>query len=245
MLSSLLEPVLPDDPSARGHCLKALAVTVPRLEGDAGRAQGWLPLSRLLAEHSLVQPWLQADLDAGSLPSRRVALSQLYKQICLDLLAPVWVAALARGREFAVAPSQLWLRRDAGADRYGVAFVAGDPSASPLDESRLLADVGVLVAALERLFRQRLQLGAASFWSTTALALAQPWIRLRGELDSAILAPAAMAVLEQLDPRLCRYLQWAPVSQAGTAMDFVLRRRGCCFKYQLPGESFCGTCGIG
>lgn len=238
MSSSLLEPVLPDEPGARARCLQALAVSLPRRDDDAG----WLPLSRLLVAENPVTHWLRADLEAGACPSRRVVLSQLYKRLCLDLLAPVWVAALTQGRALSVAPERLWLRRHAHHD-YRFGFGSGDLVMRPADETTLLAEARALVVALERLFRQQLKLGAASFWSSTALALVQPWIRLRAELDSAMLAPAAMTVLAQLEPRLCRYLLWAPEGETGA--HFVLRRRGCCFKYQLPGEGYCGTCGLG
>lgn len=225
-----------------GDLLDQAGVSGSSLEQYASPPAADVPgisLAACLAEPSLLTEALRqkAGEEAG-FRELRVHASVLQQDLALSILGPLVTRLFLEGESHLPEPSLISLAVAGPAPQWR--FDLPDTKVGP----EAFADrTALLVIEWYPVFRQAFGVSPGAWWSSIGLALCAPFSLLWDKAPPEALCRQATGWLELFDCDAGKFIDWIP-AEFNQQQCAIPQRRGCCLKFKLPEEGYCGTCGV-
>ncbi|WP_323751223.1 (2Fe-2S)-binding protein [Marinobacter sp.] len=197
-------------------------------------------LAQLLEDPELIWQEIQNNYpDADHPRILKARVSVLQQNLSLQIIGPLVMRLFRDGSSIALNPGQVFLRWEENC--LGWHHLANDPT--PLQVNDFIHTLNEQMQNWYPVFRQQLGVSPGAYWSSVGLALGAPYSVVWNQVNPEALCQQANNWLAQFTCEANRHIDWIPAefSQQRCAIP---QRRGCCLKYLLPDEGYCGTCGV-
>ncbi|WP_404366957.1 (2Fe-2S)-binding protein [Marinobacter sp.] len=168
----------------------------------------------------------------------RVHASVLQQDLALSIIGPLVTRLFLEGESYLPEPSQI--RLVPGVESPQWHFDSQGPQASM---EVFVSRTAGLVNAWYPVFRQEFGVSPGAYWSSVGLALCAPFSALWDKAPPEALCRQATGWLELFDCDAGEFIDWIP-AEFNQQQCAIPQRRGCCLKFKLPEEGYCGTCGV-
>ncbi|KEF31014.1 hypothetical protein D777_02167 [Marinobacter nitratireducens] len=213
------------------------ALRAPNLERPA-----LLSLRQCLEQPDLLKRQLLADYPEMSEPQQlRAALSVAHQDLSLSVIAPLIITLFLRGEAGVPDPGRIFLAPANEGSSVSRWFQAGQGEAVGVEP--FITHLSTAMNDWYPTFRKSLGVSPGAYWSSVGLALGAPFSAVWNLAVPRDICTLAGEWLEQFWCDANRYIDWIP-AEFGDQACALPQRKGCCLKYLLPGNGYCGTCGI-
>ncbi|MEP1214524.1 MAG: (2Fe-2S)-binding protein [Marinobacter sp.] len=203
-----------------------------------------LPVNALTLAECLTEPEKLVRNVGHSIPGigdqkqRRIRASVLHQSLALEVIAPLTMRLFLEGRTPLPSPAGIFLVAGDAAPRWS--WLETVPN---VDTECFVASMTRQVQAWYPVFRNALGVSPGAYWSSVGLGFGMPFSSLYNVAPPDQLCELATRWLSRFDCQANRFIDWIPAVFNGQTMA-IPQRRGCCLKYLLPEEGYCGTCGV-
>ncbi|HLV78324.1 MAG TPA: (2Fe-2S)-binding protein [Marinobacter sp.] len=224
------------------HRLDPTTVLTDAVDQTAPQRPALLSLAQILEQPDRLHHQLTSEHPDSTEPRlRRARMSVLHQSLALQVIAPAVIRLFRDGVGTALDPERIFLCQPEADGGCRWREVAGSPDR--LKPGRFIESLAHQVQTWYPVFRQSFSISPGAYWSSTGLALGAPYSAVWDRVTPSDLCPQASGWLQQFDCEAGKYIDWisARFNQHPCALP---QRRGCCLKYLLPDEGYCGTCGV-
>lgn len=197
-------------------------------------------LAQLLESPGLIWQTIQNNCpDADHPRIRKARVSVLQQDLALQIIWPLVIRLFRDGHTIALNPDQVFLCWN---DNDLTWFHLAN-SSEPLETHAFIHGLSKQLQNWYPIFRHELGVSPGAYWSSFGLALGAPYSMIWNQVNPEALCKQANHWLAQFNCEANNHIDWIP-AEFSQHMCAIPQRRGCCLKYLLPEEGYCGTCGV-
>ena len=202
-------------------------------------AHSGISLAACLAQPSLISAALRQKVgEEAGFRELRVHASVLQQDLALSILGPLVTRLFLEGESQLPEPSLISLEIVGGMPQWRF-----NPTGRRLEPDAFTGRISLLINDWYPVFRQTFGVSPGAYWSSIGLALCAPFSALWDKAPPEALCREATGWLDLFDCDAGKFIDWIP-AEFNQQQCAIPQRRGCCLKFKLPEEGYCGTCGI-
>ncbi|MBJ6138994.1 (2Fe-2S)-binding protein [Marinobacter litoralis] len=197
-------------------------------------------LARLLESPELIWRVIRDNYpDADHPRIQKARVSVLQQNLALQIIWPLVLQLFRDGNSIALNPSKVFL----GWKDKDLSWLHLNDTPEPLETKAFIHRLSEQLQNWYPIFRQQLGVSPGAYWSSVGLALGAPYSMIWNQVNPDALCKQANHWLAQFNCEANKHIDWIP-AEFSQHMCAIPQRRGCCLKYMLPEEGYCGTCGV-
>lgn len=208
-------------------------------------AEGGWSLALCLSQPEQLLQQVHQEYPGEDCARQRARLSVLQQDLALQVITPLLLRLFLERQTALPDPERIFLAppRPGSRNPEQQARWYMLPGAPVVQEERFIQVTGKRLQEWYPVFRKSLGVSPGAWWSSMGLALGAPFSAVWNLAEPAQVCALANEWLEAVSRDAARYIDWIPCTFNGR-LCAIPQRRGCCLKYRLPGESYCGTCSV-
>ncbi|MBZ0334249.1 (2Fe-2S)-binding protein [Marinobacter sp. AL4B] len=225
---------------AASRCLKANALLESDPLPDIRPQSTLFSLAQLLESPGLIWREIQNNYPDADLPRiQKARVSVLQQNLALQIIWPLVIRLFRDGNSIALNPDQVFLKWKDN----DLTWLHLANNSEPLETQEFINALSEQLQKWYPVFRHQLGVSPGAYWSSVGLALGAPYSMIWNQVNPEALCKQANHWLSQFHCEANKHIDWIP-AEFNQQRCAIPQRRGCCLKYLLPDEGYCGTCGV-